>query len=188
MADCLICPGDLPLCVSCPCRLVPPYRYHCCSSFWPKLTCTQFVRYVLYTYTCIVCIHIYIYIKTYVYIYIYTYIHMYRERESITYMCICTVCVYTYTYICACMYIYIYIYIYIGIHQRGFLAQPPRKQINTSFSLFVIFNIHKHNDHFQHMIPHRSNWCLIQRLATQVIIITLHDTTELQHVHNPTNA
>ena len=33
MADCLICPGDLPLCVSCPCRLVPPYIYHCCNSF-----------------------------------------------------------------------------------------------------------------------------------------------------------
>ena len=34
MADCLICPGDLPLSVSCPCRLIPPLglTYHCYSS------------------------------------------------------------------------------------------------------------------------------------------------------------
>ena len=81
-------------------------------------------------------------------------------------------------------YIYMYIYIYIYIYHGGFLAQPWRSK-NTYIQLLFSLKCKWIKRISQHMIPYRSNWLLIQGLTTQVII-TLHDTTELQHVHNPT--
>ena len=130
------------------------------------------------TYTCtyiyhISIIHLYVYGYSYIYVYlicIYIYIYIYRERERdrerererqrerYTHMCTC-----------------------IAV---SFIKTRPRDK-TTIVRVYFRGKTNKIKEMFHSMIPHQSNCCLAQRLATQVSI-TLHDTTDLQHLHNPT--
>jgi hypothetical protein len=69
-----------------------------------------------------------------------------------------------------------------------FAAASPGSPEGTkivTFHFFLALFFLKKKDMFQTMIPYRNNMCLIQGLEARVIF-TLHATTDLQHVHNPT--